>query len=218
MGKIIFDAGQVIDNVEINGDGFSTITEISPTIFSKENLKAFTFTDETTEENRRYDNMRLSFFFDLVDGGEHQYRFGFYDGDDKLESDSSKIGYLSCLLLSDEQAAQAPFLFDEWDPNGVVYTAEVSKVQYNGLLYKCLQSHTSQASWTPTDAPSLWVRIDDPAEEWPEWRQPTGSTDAYSKGDKVSHNGKHWISNVDGVNTNTWEPGMFGWDEQPSDE
>lgn len=44
-------------------------------------------------------------------------------------------------------------------------------------------------------------------EEWPEWKQPTGAQDAYPKGAKVSHNGKHWTSNVD---SNVWEPGATG--------
>ena len=59
-------------------------------------------------------------------------------------------------------------------------------------------------------SPSLWVGISDPAEEWPEWSQPVGSTDAYAKGAKVSHNGKHWTSDVD---ANVWEPGAYGWTE-----
>ena len=50
----------------------------------------------------------------------------------------------------------------------------------------------------------------DPAEEWPEWSQPVGAHDAYNAGDKVSHNGKHWTSAMDG---NVWEPGTYGWDE-----
>ena len=54
------------------------------------------------------------------------------------------------------------------------------------------------------------MRIDDPAVEWPEWRQPQGSTDAYAMGAKVSHNGKHWISTAD---ANVWEPGVYGWEE-----
>ena len=82
--------------------------------------------------------------------------------------------------------------------------------QQGGKLYKCLQDHTSQETWTPEDSPSLWVGISDPAEEWPEWSQPVGSTDAYAKGAKVSHNGKHWTSNVD---ANVWEPGVYGWTE-----
>jgi hypothetical protein len=31
-------------------------------------------------------------------------------------------------------------------------------------------------------------------------------------GDKVSHNGKHWFSAVD---SKVWEPGVYGWEEQP---
>lgn len=80
----------------------------------------------------------------------------------------------------------------------------------NGKLYKCLQDHTSQADWTPDATPSLWVGISDPTEEWPEWSQPVGSTDAYAKGAQVSHNGKHWTSDAE---NNVWEPGVYGWTE-----
>ena len=61
---------------------------------------------------------------------------------------------------------------------------------------------------TPDTAVSLWVSISDPAEEWPEWSQPLGAHDAYEQGAKVSHNGKHWISDVA---ANVWEPGVYGW-------
>ena len=81
---------------------------------------------------------------------------------------------------------------------------------HGGKLYRCLQIHTSQENWTPDAAPSLWVGISDPAEEWPAWSQPVGSTDAYAKGAQVSHNGKHWTSDVD---ANVWEPGVYGWTE-----
>ena len=84
------------------------------------------------------------------------------------------------------------------------------RVCYDGTLYKCLQDHTAQATWTPADSPSLWVRVDDPSVEYPDWVQPTGSTDAYRIGAKVSHNGKHWINTLD---YNTYEPGVYGWDE-----
>lgn len=32
----------------------------------------------------------------------------------------------------------------------------------------------------------------------------------YSKGAKVSHNSKHWVSTAD---ANVWEPGVYGWEE-----
>ena len=70
--------------------------------------------------------------------------------------------------------------------------------------------HTSQTGWEPPTAASLWSITSDPAEEWPEWSQPLGAHDAYAAGAKVSHNGKHWTSDLDG---NVWEPGVYGWTE-----
>lgn len=110
--------------------------------------------------------------------------------------------------LPDEQAALVPTVFPLWNAAGVYEVGD--RVQYAELLYKCLTGHTAQESWTPDTASSLWVRIDDPAEEWPEWRQPQGAQDAYALGAKVSHNGKHWTSDVA---ANVWEPGVYGWTE-----
>ena len=45
--------------------------------------------------------------------------------------------------------------------------------------------------------------------EPPEGAQPD-STNTYKKGDKVIHNGKTWVSDVD---NNSWEPGVYGWSE-----
>ena len=115
----------------------------------------------------------------------------------------------SSASLSDTDALQAVELFPRWD--GDSHSYEVGdRVSYEGTLYKCLLAHTSQASWNPADSPSLWVRVDDPSQEWPEWVQPLGSTDAYAMGAKVSHNSKHWISDID---YNVYEPGVAMWTE-----
>ena len=82
--------------------------------------------------------------------------------------------------------------------------------RHGGKLYRCLGDHTSQADWKPDAAPSLWVAISDPEEEWPKWSQPLGATDAYPAGAQVSHADKHWTSSVD---NNVWEPGVYGWEE-----
>ena len=111
--------------------------------------------------------------------------------------------------LTDTDALDGAELFPHWSGDGAEY-AVGDRVSYEGTLYKCLTAHTSQAAWTPTASPSLWVRVDDPQEEWPEWIQPVGSTDAYPRGAKVSHAGRHWISDIDG---NVWEPGIYGWTE-----
>lgn len=109
--------------------------------------------------------------------------------------------------LPDEEAETVTALFPDWE-DGKAY-AVGDRVKYNGLLYRCVQAHTSQADWTPDITPALWVRTS--TEEWPEWIQPTGAHDAYNKGDKVSHNEKHWISDID---ANVYEPGVYGWTEQ----
>lgn len=109
--------------------------------------------------------------------------------------------------LPDSDAFDAAELFPMW---ALKDYAVGDRVQYEGNLYKCIQAHTAQADWTPDTAVSLWVRVDDPSIEWPEWRQPTGATDAYRIGAKVSHNEKHWINQID---YNTYEPGVYGWSE-----
>ena len=111
--------------------------------------------------------------------------------------------------LDDETALEFPEVFPKWSAESVEYKVG-DRVRYEEVLYKVLLDHTSQASWTPDASPSLFVRVDDPHIEWPEWVQPIASTDAYPLGAKVSHNDKHWISNVD---ANVWEPGVYGWDE-----
>lgn len=113
-------------------------------------------------------------------------------------------------VLTDEQAAQAPALYPEWNGNFRQYTKDTSRVCRNALLYKCNQTHTSEPDKPPEITPALWSRVDDPAEEWPEWRQPLGAHDAYSKGYKVSHNGKHWTSDIE---ANAYEPGVACWTE-----
>lgn len=100
-------------------------------------------------------------------------------------------------------------VYPAWDGNGYEYFAG-ERVTYNEKYYRCIQSHTSQEDWAPDVAVSLWVAVPDPAIEWPEWKQPAGAHDAYMKGDKVSHNEKHWISDID---NNVYEPGVYGWIE-----
>lgn len=111
--------------------------------------------------------------------------------------------------LDDRDALSAPMLFERWSGEGVSYEVD-TRLYYDGILYKVLQDHVSQAGWTPDAAPSLFAKvlIPDPG-VIPEWEQPS-STNPYMTGDKVRHNEKIWISTVD---NNVWEPGVYGWDE-----
>ncbi|MDD4279435.1 MAG: hypothetical protein PHX74_06835 [Candidatus Sumerlaeales bacterium] len=70
------------------------------------------------------------------------------------------------------------------------------------------QGHTIQADWSPDKAASLFSLAANPADEWPDWIQPTGAHNAYAVGDKVTHDSKRWISTAD---ANTWVPGEYGW-------
>lgn len=108
--------------------------------------------------------------------------------------------------LTDEDALEAIELYPAWK-TGTAYTAD-ERIRYNNTLYRCVQAHTSQDDWTPDITPALWTVVS--LDEFHEWVQPTGAQDAYQRGDKVSHNGKHWISNAD---NNVWEPGVYGWVE-----
>lgn len=104
--------------------------------------------------------------------------------------------------LDDASALNVLDLFVPWAPD--TSYAINDRCKYENKLYKCVQAHTSQSIYPPDIIPALWTRIS--IEEWPEWIQPIGTQDAYSEGDKVTHNGKHWISEYD---ANVWEPGVF---------
>ena len=108
--------------------------------------------------------------------------------------------------LDDTTALDAVTLYPKWDGNGVEYAADV-RVRYDGVLYRVLTAHTSQETWAPADAPSLFAKvlIPDPTVT-PAWEQP-GSTNPYMQGDRVTHNGSTWESTID---NNVWEPGVYG--------
>lgn len=109
---------------------------------------------------------------------------------------------------TDEQAQKASALYPKWKV-GTAYQKD-ERVLYDDILYKVLTDHTSQDDWTPDEAPSLFAKVLIPDKNViPEWEQPE-STNPYSKGDKVTHNGKTWRSTID---SNVWEPGVYGWEE-----
>lgn len=109
-------------------------------------------------------------------------------------------------LIPDSIIERMESWFPEWDGEGRVY--EIGNlVSYGYVLYRCIQAHTSQQGWNPVDAASLWAKVlTDPDVPQP-WEQPS-STNPYMKGDRVTHNGHTWISDVD---NNVWEPGVYGW-------
>lgn len=111
-------------------------------------------------------------------------------------------------MATDEQSLQVPNLYPVWKEN-VNYVIG-DRVLYNEVLYKVLQSHTSQTDWTPDVAASLFAKVLIPdVNVIPEWEQPE-STNPYMTGDKVTYNGKTYASIVD---NNVWAPDVYGWEE-----
>ena len=96
--------------------------------------------------------------------------------------------------MTDEQILKYPDFVEKWE-TGKTY-AVGKRLEYNGTIYKVLTAHTAK------------VLIPD-SSTVTEWEQPD-STNPYAKGDKVTHNGKIWISTMD---NNVWEPGVYGWEE-----
>ena len=126
------------------------------------------------------------------------------------------VGQLKTLLrkevqqLPDEEAMNVPSLFDEWKPGITVKAGE--RRYFAKELYKCVQGHTTQSDWTPDITPALWTKVS--LDEWPQWVQPTGAHDAYNAGDKVTFEGQHYVSLING---NVWSPTAYpaGWQLEP---
>ena len=122
------------------------------------------------------------------------------------------LARMQAAALPDEDAVKVVALYPEWTPSAPQY-AKGERVRWGGLLYRCLSGHGPQADWEPGKAPSLWARVL-PGQDGTvgEWVQPADATTAYKKGDRVTHKGKTWVSDID---ANVWEPGTEngGWTE-----
>ena len=118
------------------------------------------------------------------------------------------------LNLTESQSMEIADLYEPWAAGKAYKTGKIVKYGMNAdgetQLYTVLQDHTSQAGWEPDKAASLFKPVGFNASGLPIWTQPLGASDAYQTGDKVSHNGKHWISTASG---NVCEPGVYGWEE-----
>lgn len=110
-------------------------------------------------------------------------------------------------IATDEIAVEAPAVYPSWKEEIAYVTGQ--RVLYNDILYKVLQDHISQATWTPDMSASLFAKVLTDDNEILPWEQPE-STNPYMIGDKVTHNGYTWKSIVD---NNTWEPSVYGWEQ-----
>lgn len=138
------------------------------------------------------------------------------------EQDKAQKAILETIVLSkdlnEDQKKNILNQYDEWEI-GVGYKAG-QKVKHNGKVFEVVQSHTSQADWTPDSTPALFkeylnteIKHDDgtTTEVVSEFKQPLGAHDAYKQGDKVSFNGKVYKSKNDG-NVHSPEAYPQGWE------
>lgn len=120
------------------------------------------------------------------------------------------VAQIQAQTFTEEQALTVQAIYPVWNGKSVEYKAG-TYLNYQEVLYKVLQNHTSQESWAPDVSPSLFTKVlVDPSGEILPWEQPD-STNPYMKGDKVTHKGKTWESLVD---RNVWEPGVVGTEAQ----
>lgn len=157
-----------------------------------------------------------------VEPGYHSYNGEFYITDEdqaRLDLDkvaaaapmAASIAFVKLVeneLIDDITAAEHCDLFASWTENWTGKRGQI--VRDEGVLYKAIHDIlVSAQNGKPKDTPSIWKAIGDLGEEWPAWSQVIAGVDTpYMTGDKVSHNGKHWISDIDG---NVWQPGVYGW-------
>lgn len=119
--------------------------------------------------------------------------------------------------LTDEQALTVPWAFQPWSPDGEY--SQGDRRTYNGALYRCLQSHSGQAGWSPEAAPSLWAMMltapvpgEIEAVSIPVWAQPD-STNPYMSGDRVHYPTADDPVYESTIDNNVWSPSAYpaGW-------
>lgn len=126
-------------------------------------------------------------------------------------TDAKREYQTNLMSISDDVALKIPDVFPEWSGDSVEYKKD-ARLTYNETLYKVLQDHTSQATWTPDAAPSLFAKVLTSTDGTPlPWEQPD-STNPYMTGDRVTYNGKTYESTID---NNVWAPDAYpqGWKE-----
>lgn len=111
--------------------------------------------------------------------------------------------------IDEVTASEHADMFIHWSENVAYNIGDLRR--YEGILYKCLQAHTSQADWTPDVSSSLWKVYGISENGIPEWSQPVSASDAYMTGDDVMYEGVHYRSLID---NNVWKPTDYpqGWE------
>ena len=129
--------------------------------------------------------------------------------DEAIREMQTKQVQTTAQTFDDATALDNKLIYPFWQAGIDVEVDKKYLYVMNGILYKVLQAHTTQADWKPNLTPALW-KVVQPEGVIPDWKQPTGAHDAYKIGDKVKFNGNTYESLI---NANTYSPTAYpaGW-------
>lgn len=129
----------------------------------------------------------------------------------KIESMAEEV------ITDDTEAVEFMELFPIWNDQMSEFDRGY-RVRDEGDLYQSIHpivdvSQNRKPSEDTTN--QLWQKINGSGEEYPEWHQYiAGVGEPWVIGDKCTHNGKKWLCVLGDANgVNSWEPGVYGWDE-----
>lgn len=108
---------------------------------------------------------------------------------DDIVSQLKELAQAQVEALTDDEAKKVPALFPLWETEKAYAVGD--RVWYQASLYKCVQAHTSQSTWNPKDATSLWANVSEESQE------ADGSREhpfAWESG-MTSYNGKYYTEN-----------------------
>lgn len=140
-------------------------------------------------------------FGDYLEYGERTYKV--------IQSHTSKkewtpdVATSLYVLVPDPRIDYAPFV-QPTGPHDAYMTGDTTT--FDGRKYR---SRIDNNVWSPKQYPAGWEEVSD-GSDIPEWVQPSGAHDAYSKGSRVRRNGKVYESTID---NNVWDPETYtdGW-------
>ena len=82
---------------------------------------------------------------------------------DDIVSQLKELAQTQVAELTDDEAKKVPALFPLWETEKAYAAGD--RVWYQASLYKCVQAHTSQSTWNPKDAVSLWANVSEESQE-----------------------------------------------------
>lgn len=125
---------------------------------------------------------------------------------------AAKVAQIAAQSFTDAQALEVSEIYPDFEIGKSYKKNEY--FNYDGVLYKVNQDHTSQEQWIPgqSGTESLYTKVVLNESGYKVWQQPTGAHDAYNTGDIVEYKGVLYKSLIDG---NAYSPEAYpaGWEK-----